>query len=335
MTDSQKRFKLLGDAAPHVIGKGSFGQVFLGLDRHTKRLVAVKSEKQSEKHQLLQHEYKILKRSTAPMIQLGKIAPALAKGIGLTRGLGYWEADNMCYLATTLLGPDVNSLHKLCGTFSLKTILMFTKKALELLEYYHSKHIVHCDIKPANFLVDYKIPHKKLYLIDFGLSQMAQTQRASAPLKRGRVGTLRFMSPNIHKFATPSPVDDLYSLGYCIIHLFTGHLPWKGNYPNLSRQERLDHVGKIKQRITPQELTANCKCYSCRQAGTPCSFQRNLESYFMYLEDLSRSGSVVRASEIDYTSLVNGIVQCFVQHKLQCDLVWDWNKYYIIPTDQS
>merc|ERR1712126_566472 len=52
-----------------------------------------------------------------------------------------------------MLGPSLDYLHNLCNNrFSLKTVLMLGSEMISILEGLHSFHIIHRDLKDANFL---------------------------------------------------------------------------------------------------------------------------------------------------------------------------------------
>ena len=55
MCDSE--YKILD----HVIGKGSFGVVHLGMHKSSGKLVAIKTEEKGPKRQILNHEYSIIR----------------------------------------------------------------------------------------------------------------------------------------------------------------------------------------------------------------------------------------------------------------------------------
>ena len=54
----------------------------------------------------------------------------------------------------------------------------------------HSRKIVHCDLKPANFL----LVRGKLKLIDFGISKTIQNDTTNV-VRENQVGTVNYMSP--------------------------------------------------------------------------------------------------------------------------------------------
>lgn len=300
----------------YIIGKGSFGVVKLGIHRSTGKMVAVKTESKNKKS-LLSHEYKIMKLAL-------ERPPS-----GAVHSLGFWEDKNHYYLAMNLMGPSIDAMHKLCSrSFSLKTTLMLAQQMLDLVHYYHSNDVLHRDIKPSNFLINYSLPHERVGLIDFGLAKKFKIRGKQIPYSSGasQVGSLRYMSKHIHSSIEPSCRDDLYSLGYCIIFMFTGILPWQGDVVNrMDKASRKSYMGKLKWNTSKSDLLCNCYCITCRRSPNPksCTFHDYMMEYFTYLDGLEYE------TPIDYKRLSNGIRECFKSHGFIYDHDWDWRKYYI------
>ena len=132
---------------------------------------------------------------------------------GIPRYLNSLETDNgFCliqeYKDTVSLQDKQN--------LSLGEIQIIITKILKILVYLQQQTppIIHCDLKPANILVDDRL---NVYLVDFGLaSHSSQTPAASSVFK----GTPGFIPPE--QAIAPNIASDLYSLGVTIICLLTG-----------------------------------------------------------------------------------------------------------------
>ena len=312
MCDSE--YKILD----HVIGKGSFGVVYLGMHKSGK-LVAIKTEEKGPKRQILNHEYSII-RSVCKK-------PFMPPGVN--KSCYFWEDPDKCYLAIDLMGPNLDSLHKICKrTFSLKTTLMLAEQMINLIRFYHNNDIIHRDIKPSNFLVGYDVPHKHISLVDFGLSKKYRIKGKQNPYTSGalQVGSLRYMSKYIHCSIEPSCRDDMYSLGYCFIFLFTGMLPWQTNVIGFEKKKRKEYVSNLKQTISNKELVDNCSCFQCKKCGLECCFKQYMKEYFDYLDTLKYE------SKVDYDTLIIKLKHVAKQHSIKFDYNWDWNKFYILPS---
>ena len=93
---------------------------------------------------------------------------------------------------------------------------LFIEEALAALALLHQHHIVHCDIKPENFIV---FPGPKLRLADFGIARIAlRTLHASGS------GTLGYMAPE-QAMGKPSYRSDVFAMGLLLYRMLTGHLP--------------------------------------------------------------------------------------------------------------
>jgi len=121
---------------------------------------------------------------------------------------------------------------------------MSTAKALDLigqalagLAYMHENKLIHCDIKPENFIL---FPGNHLKIADYGFAKVRlRTLKASGS------GTIDYIAPE-QAMGRPKFQSDVFSMGLVIYRMLSGCLPeWPFEWP-LPGQERL------KQRVRPE-----------------------------------------------------------------------------------
>lgn len=121
-----------------------------------------------------------------------------------------------------------------------------TGQALAALAHAHERKIIHCDIKPENFIL---FPGNQLKLADFGFAKInLRTLKASGS------GTIDYISPE-QAMGRPKFQSDVFSLGLVIYRLFSGRLPeWPFEWPlkgldRLTARARPEIVELLKNAI--------------------------------------------------------------------------------------
>jgi len=112
---------------------------------------------------------------------------------------------------------------KLSSRLTFRLALDFTQQMLEAVAYAHRKRVLHCDIKPDNFILFHG---NELRLTDFGIAKIAKrTVNASGS------GTLGYVAPE-QALGKPSLRSDVFSLGLIIYQMLTNRLPeWPFDWP--------------------------------------------------------------------------------------------------------
>ncbi len=107
-------------------------------------------------------------------------------------------------------------------------------QALASMAYAHEHKIIHCDIKPENFIV---FPGNRLKLADFGFAKFnLRTLKASGS------GTIDYIAPE-QAMGRPKFQSDVFSLGLVIYRLLSGRLPeWPFEWPLPGREKLVARV---------------------------------------------------------------------------------------------
>jgi serine/threonine protein kinase len=94
----------------------------------------------------------------------------------------------------------------------------------------HSKFFIHRDIKPDNFLMGLGEKSSLLHVLDMGLAKRYIDVKTKKHIEfrndKSLTGTARYASIQSHLGEELSRRDDLEAIGYVLIYLYTGFLPW-------------------------------------------------------------------------------------------------------------
>ncbi|KAI0302168.1 hypothetical protein BC826DRAFT_966178 [Russula brevipes] len=203
-----------------LIGAGSFGKVYLGMDATNGLLMAVK---QVEVPSTASDERKI------------SMTDALEREIELLKDLQHANIVQYLYSSSDdeffnifleyVPGGSVAALLRNYGAFEEPLVRNFVRQILEGLHYVHERGIVHRDIKGANVLVDNKGGIK---ISDFGISKKLEDNlmpgnRLHRPSLQGSV---YWMAPEVVKQVAYTKKADIWSVGCLIVEMLTGEHPW-------------------------------------------------------------------------------------------------------------
>lgn len=107
-------------------------------------------------------------------------------------------------------------------------------QAIASLAHAHEHRIIHCDIKPENFIL---FPGNQLKLADFGFAKLSlRTLKASGS------GTIDYIAPE-QAMGRPKFQSDVFSLGLVMYRLFSGKLPeWPFEWPMVGHERLMARV---------------------------------------------------------------------------------------------
>ena len=233
------------------VKQGAFGVVYQGFDLTEKRPIALKLEKDKKSH------------TTSSLTNEARILSKLKglKGVPTLFWSGKKQGSDERALVMSYLGKDLQYHITKQKSFSLKTVIMAGVQLIKVLQAVHERGVVHRDIKPDNILTAYNEDEDnimktlkdkgdlgQLSLCDFGISKIYRENNKHIDYKINKpfIGTIRFASEAAHKGYEISRKDDLESLGYVLVFLFKGKLPWQ-NIDKALGNLRKDRVGVCKQ----------------------------------------------------------------------------------------
>ncbi len=117
--------------------------------------------------------------------------------------------------------------------------LELAEQALASMAHAHAHKIIHCDIKPENYIL---FPGNVLKLADFGFAKLnLRTLKASGS------GTIDYIAPE-QAMGRPKFQSDVFSLGLVIYRLLSGRLPeWPFEWPLAGHE-------KLASRVRPEVM---------------------------------------------------------------------------------
>jgi serine/threonine protein kinase len=195
------------------INEGSFGSIFKAENIRTKEMVAIKFENKSEQMKSLKNEARIYQ-------YLGKLN-------GFPQLKTFGTTGNVNYLVLNLLGNSLVDVieHQ---ELSLNMVLVLGIQIIQRIQSLHNNCLLHRDIKPSNFVFGNKDNTNKLFLIDLGFAKRYDYNGRHIEERyiNNIIGTLNFVSINVHNHIEPSRRDDIESCIYVILTMLLGELEW-------------------------------------------------------------------------------------------------------------
>ena len=232
-----------------LIGKGTFGRVYLGMNTTTGELLAVK---QVEVNQ------------NAPSVDEAKareMVKALDSEIDTMKDLDHVNIVQYLGCEKTpkgisifleyISGGSVGSCLRKHGKFEESVVSSLTRQTLNGLTYLHSEGILHRDLKADNILLDLDGTCK---ISDFGISKRSANPYNN-DITNSMQGSVFWMAPEVIRAQSQpgggvgldassamnmgySAKVDIWSLGCVVLEMFAGRRPW-------SKEEAVGAIYKL------------------------------------------------------------------------------------------
>ncbi|KAI8329598.1 kinase-like domain-containing protein [Choanephora cucurbitarum] len=246
-----------------LIGRGTFGDVYLGLNPYNGELMAVKQVELPVENSASEERKKSMIKSLQREIEL-------LQDLKHENIVQYWGSKtDESYFSIFLEyvpGGSVAGLLSSYGAFQEPLVNSFVRQILKGLNYLHNKDIVHRDIKGANVLVDNKGGVK---ITDFGISKKVEEEMrqsiVAAAHRPSLQGSIYWMAPEVVKQTRYTRKADIWSLGCLVVEMFTGDHP----FPEYSQMQAIFQIGCATSPNIPPNISEEAQDF------LRCTFQQD------------------------------------------------------------
>ena len=209
MAEKIGRFNLIRE-----LGRGTQGVVHLAIDPVLQRNVAIKTLHLNAEHDFNTKDLLLKEART-----IGKM---VHPNIVSIYEAGEDDQQQPYLVFEYVSGELLSEQMKKSGAMTVKQALELIKPVLEAMSEAARKNIIHCDLKPANILInDENVPK----VMDFGIARIMSEQKTRS---NGFFGTPRYMPPEYIKEQLITASNDSYALGIIFYEMLTGKSAYKG-----------------------------------------------------------------------------------------------------------
>lgn len=190
-----------------LLGRGAYGEVWVATAQNTGRRVAIKiyhhRGAMDESVVAAEVEKLVFLSADRYVVQLLEVG---------------WHAEPPYYVMEYLPNGSLEEHLRRGGAMEVEDAIHVFRDVVIGLLHAHGKGILHCDLKPANILLD---QDGKARIADFGQARLVHDQRPA-------LGTLFFMAPEQADIeATPDVRWDVYALGALLYTMLVGEPPFR------------------------------------------------------------------------------------------------------------
>lgn len=139
----------------------------------------------------------------------------------------FGEADGYTYIVMPFVQSGTLTTLLQGKPLSLSQICRIITQIGDALDYAHSHHIIHRDVKPSNVLVDER---GNCLLTDFGIAKIMEGT-VQFTTTGGIIGTPAYMSPEQGLGEKVDHRSDIYALGVILYEMATGRVPYTAETP--------------------------------------------------------------------------------------------------------
>jgi RNA polymerase sigma factor (sigma-70 family) len=191
-----------------LVGRGGMGRVYRAREKATGAIVAIKALRKDR-----QRDVRAVNRFLAEADILRRLDHP---GIVKVRGVGRFPAGGYFLALDFVRGEDLERRFAR-SPIAIDDTLRIGVAVADAVDFAHHQGVVHCDLKPANVMID---DCGRAVVTDFGFAQLIAGDCHSPRLAVG--GTRKYMAPEVRAGAAPTVAADVYGLGVLLEALVAG-----------------------------------------------------------------------------------------------------------------
>lgn len=246
-----------------LIGKGTFGRVYLGMNATTGEFLAVKEVEVNPK--AAQGDKKKMQELVAALDQEIDTMQHLDH-VNIVQYLGCERKEtSISIFLEYISGGSIGSCLRKHGKFEEPVVASLTRQTLSGLAYLHREGILHRDLKADNILLDLDGTCK---ISDFGISKKTDNIYGNDKTNSMQ-GSVFWMAPEVIRSQGEgySAKVDIWSLGCVVLEMFAGRRPWSkdeaiGAIYKIANGETPPIPDDIREEITPIAIAFMLDCFT-------------------------------------------------------------------------
>jgi len=206
-----------------LIGKGTYGRVYLALNATAGEMIAVK---QVELPKTVSDQNDIRQKQVVDALVSESDTLKDLDHPNIVQYLGFEKSeDHLSIFLEYVPGGSIGGCLRKHGKFDRDVVKSFTSQVVEGLSYLHSRGILHRDLKADNILLD---PTGICKISDFGISKRSDDIYDNDAELTSMQGSIFWMAPEVlhnGKRGYNAKID-IWSLGCLVLEMWAGRRPW-------------------------------------------------------------------------------------------------------------
>ncbi|KAH6894101.1 kinase-like domain-containing protein [Thelonectria olida] len=155
-----------------------------------------------------------------------------------------WQEDRNGLLLSEASHGNLQDYLDDHGPPSRANLPKWSRQIVQCLRFIHGRGVIHCDIRPENFLIHQTSQDSlDIRICDFGGSVCKEIGVDGLSLP-----TPAFLDPNYH-CGKPTRSTDIFSLGFVLYFIQTGHWPYRGPGSSWRTREEADEYEERVQNL--------------------------------------------------------------------------------------